>query len=182
MPQIFLSHSYGKSTDFAKIFYNWLTDSPIGMKPWASFDPTDLPQGGNDHGRIIHAAKKSDLCVCILTKDNLMHQWVNFEAGLFYGKRSDISCVYTILIDGLSHTDLTGGITRSHPLGTIYHCSLTKKTASLEDFLITIYKNHSAEEGPINSLHPRVSESIHKFVKNSSKKLISEAIRLGISV
>jgi hypothetical protein len=181
--RIFISHSHGKSTDFGKFFYDWLYSSPIGMKPWASFNINDLPQGPNDTDRILDAARKSDLCICIMTKENLKHQWINFEAGIFYGKRSDIDIVYTILVDGLLHTDLTGGITKTHPLGRIYHCTLNNDPKNLENLLVTIFKNHSAEDGMLPSIPLEMDRSIKRYIQSEfTKELLDGAIKLGISL
>lgn len=186
MIRVFISHSYGKSTDFGKLLYQWLSGSPLGLTPWASFDVQDLPQGGDDYERIIKAAQKSDFCICVLEKDNLQHQWINFEAGLFYGKRNEtynMTPVYTILINGLNHTDLTGTITKTHPLSRIYHCIFTKKTKSLNDLLVTIHKNHSNSDAPLESVTASKMKAIADYIKSgATKTLIKEAEKLGISV
>jgi hypothetical protein len=153
------------------------------MVPWASFEINDLPQGADDQGRIIASALKSDLCLCILSKENLVHQWINFEAGLFYGKRADVFSVYTILIDGLSHTDLTGSITKTHPLSRIYHCLLSTNTDNLKSLLVTLYKNHHQIDGIIENIPKKISDAIDRYIASqSTQDLLAKARSAGIKI
>lgn len=160
---VFISHSKGKSTDFAKFLYNWLNDSPLGLKSWASFNPEDLGQGEGDQEIIRDHAKRADFCICVLEPKNISNHWINFEAGLFCGRANNTESrklVFTMLIGGLQHNDLTKKHT--HPLGRIYHC-LPKDKESLLTLLVTIYKQH-AENEPLESVPSSKLDSIKRFI------------------
>jgi TIR domain len=174
--QVFISHSSGVSTKFAKALYQWITDTPLGFTPWASFE--DLQQGSADHERIRDAAKLSQLCVCVIEPGNTNNPWINFEAGLFFNRGNPIDsdaiytrCVYTMLIGGLDHKDLSY---QGHPLGRIYHC-YPNNTDSLEKFLRTIFMNHSESERLL-ALPKSKGESIHRYIANGATKKLIKAV------
>lgn len=172
--QVFISHTKGVSTDFGRFLYTWLCDSPLDINPWASFDPEDLGQGHGDQDMIRDNAKRSDLCISILDPSNIGSHWINFEAGLFYGKvgSNNRRQVFTMLIDGLEYFDLTKKGT--HPLSNIYHCYPNKED-SLENLLITMYKNHSSEH-PIDHVPTKKMNAIKRFIKSDPTKKLIKAV------
>jgi hypothetical protein len=106
----FITWSGNKSLPFALFLYQWIPRHLAGARCWGSFRESDLPQGLPDYLEITTAAKQAGACVAIITQDNKLRPWFNFEAGMFVAQSKH---VYTVLCE-LEIDHLRG---EGHPLG-----------------------------------------------------------------
>ena len=171
--RLFISHSGDVSTRFGLRLHEWINVSPLGFDPWISC--LDLQQGPEDHARIIDEAKKSDMCVSILSPENIDRPWINFEAGLFFSRSftagdEQIYRIYTILIDGLKHNTL---LEQNHPISRMYHC-YPDDLVSLLKFLKTIYQNHSNADSTIKNISANKHKAFQNFINGpETEQLLS---------
>ena len=122
--QVFVSWSKPVSQKIAIAFCDAIEMLPLGVKCWCSQRTTDLPMGPYDHRRIIEAASASDMCVSVLTPENIVSPWIFFEAGIFYGSGKN---VYGLLSCGLTHQEIKK---RNNPIEG-YHAYLADKDSFL---------------------------------------------------
>lgn len=122
--QVFVSWSRPVSQRIAIAFCDAVESLPLGVKCWCSQRAADLPMGPYDHKRIIEAAAASDVCVSILTPENILSPWIFFEAGIFYGSEKK---VYGLLACGLTHQEIKK---RNNPIEG-YHAYLSEEGSFL---------------------------------------------------
>jgi hypothetical protein len=94
--KIFLSWSGSLSHEIACIFRDWLPSVIQSVKPYVSSE--DIDKGTRWSTDIAGELESSNYGIIIVTKDNLIAQWINFEAGAL-SKSLDKSNVSPFLFD-----------------------------------------------------------------------------------
>jgi len=115
-----ISWSRTRSEQAALAFRIWLPRVLQAAKPWMS--STDIAKGTAWAGDLKEQLDARTVGVVFLTPDNLDSPWILFEAGaLSKTVKSSSTRVMTILLDGLTPTDLNG------PLSLFQHTYPTEQ-------------------------------------------------------
>jgi hypothetical protein len=100
--KVFISWSGEQSKQFGHLFREWLPRVLQSAKPY--FTPADTEKGARWATDISEKLKQSDICIIILTRENLSSRWIMFEAGAI-SRSVDQAKVCPVLF-GVEKTDV----------------------------------------------------------------------------
>jgi hypothetical protein len=101
--RVFISWSGELSRELAEVVRDWLPSALQFVRPY--FTPKDIEKGAKWASEIAVALSGSEVCIIILTRENLNSNWIMFEAGAISTALADNSRVCPIVFD-LEPTDL----------------------------------------------------------------------------
>jgi hypothetical protein len=157
--KVFISWSGEQSKALAEIFRQWLPSVIQSVKPYCSSH--DIPMGSRWLIDIGNELNDTKIGLIILTRDNLAHPWINFEAGAI-SKSMDSSRVCPILF-GIEPADI------EFPLAQFQATKFKK-----DDFKKVIKSiNDELKE---NSLKPEVLDSVFEKWWPELEQKINEEI------
>jgi hypothetical protein len=126
--KVFISWSGETSKGFGQAFRTWLPRVLQSAKPY--FTPADTEKGARWANEISKELEQSDICIIILTRENLNSRWIMFEAGAI-SRTVEQARVCPIVFD-IDKTDV------EPPLSTFQATSFNK--GEIRQLLTTINK------------------------------------------
>ena len=131
--KLFISWAKDSAKAIALALHDWIPAVTLNqVNTWCSADPKCLQQGSGFPETILRAAKESDACVVIVTRESVSGWWTNFEAGLFFGQGKK---VFAVLCGDVTHQTLGSW---GHPL-SVTGVNFTFITEdSLTSFLVSL--------------------------------------------
>jgi hypothetical protein len=134
--KVFISWSGETSKEFGQAFRTWLPRVLQSAKPY--FTPADTEKGARWANEISKELEQSDICIIILTRENLNSRWIMFEAGAI-SRTVEQARICPIVFD-VDKTDV------EPPLSTFQATSFTK--AEIRQLLATI--NRAAKDASLS--------------------------------
>ncbi|QUI62487.1 hypothetical protein GSF04_08150 [Pseudoalteromonas sp. A22] len=164
--QLFISHS-ANATDLASFLHSWIGLVIPVVKTWCSTDPNCLPQGADFPKNVVKAAEESHCCISVLTEKSKDRNWINFEAGLFFGKNRP---TFAILCGNLDYRKLSSD---NHPLSLLGLNYTSPTHQSMLDFMISL-NNTLGEDSVDDSFLRKSFESNWPDFEREYSRLYSE--------
>jgi hypothetical protein len=106
--RVFISWSGELSRQIGEALRNWLPSALQYVKPY--FSPADIEKGARWAAEISNELSSSNVCIIILTRDNLNSNWIMFESGAI-SSTHDKARVCPLIFD-LEETDLQGPLSQ----------------------------------------------------------------------